>query len=214
MTLALGAGGDLPLDGVSARVRLDAGRVLLEDAGRSTVLPRYRPTRLGRYFLLPGGTAARPMLTVFDTTRARKAPRWFPHDPALEFIGTLTLPERPATRRLLAPDGIEVEATEAGTVLVPLGGRATRLTVMRIPDPSTGESELEIFFRDATNAKGTYPAGRFVSLVPIGDGRYRLDLNRARNPFCAYSTAYACPLPWQGNVLPAEVRAGEQYVTE
>ena len=81
-------------------------------------------------------------------------------------------------------------------------------------DPGTGESELEIFFRDSTNGNGTYPAGRFVSLIPLGDGRYRLDFNRARNPFCAYSTAYACPLPWQGNVLPAPVRAGEQYVTE
>jgi hypothetical protein len=212
--LTLGTDGDLPLEAVDARIRIDAGRVLLEDGGRRSVLPRHRPTRLGRYHVVPGGTAAKPMLTVFDSAEARKSPRWFAYDPALEFIGRLTPPERPATRRLLAPDGIEVEATEAGTVLVPMGGGATRLTVMRIPDPSTGESELEIFFRDGTNAKGTYPAGRFVSLVPLGDGRYRLDFNRARNPFCAYSTAYACPLPWQGNVLPAPVRAGEQYVTE
>ena len=83
---------------------------------------------------------------------------------------------------------------------------------MRIPDPATGESELEIFFRDSTNLSGTYPAGRFVSLTPAGEGRYRLDFNRARNPFCAYSSAYACPAPWRGNALPAAIAAGEKYL--
>jgi hypothetical protein len=213
--LGLGAGEGPELEGVpDARVRIESGRVVLTGLGAPRTLPRFRPTRLGKYTLVPGGTGSQPVLTVFDSTRPRKTPRFFPHDPALAFVGTLTPPARPAARRLLTPDGIEVEATEAGTVLVPLGGAATTLRVMRIPDPSTGESELEIFFRDSTNARGTYPAGRFVALVPEGGGRYRLDFNRARNPFCAYSTAYACPLPWQGNTLPAHIRAGEQYVTE
>jgi uncharacterized protein (DUF1684 family) len=50
-----------------------------------------------------------------------------------------------------------------------------------------------------------------VSLVPTGDGRYRLDFNRARNPFCAYSSAFACPAPWRGNAIGAKVEAGERY---
>lgn len=213
--LELGTGIGPGLEGLDgARVTLDGGRVQLNGIGTPRTLPRYRPTSLGRYTVVPGGTAAKPVLTVFDSTRPRKAPRYYDYDAALVFTGTLTPPAEPASRRLLTPDGIEVEATEAGTVLVPLGGVATRLRVMRIPDPATGESELEIFFRDSTNARGTYPAGRFVTLIPESAGRYRLDFNRARNPFCAYSTAYACPLPWQGNVLPAHVRAGERYVTD
>ncbi|HEU4830074.1 MAG TPA: DUF1684 domain-containing protein [Gemmatimonadales bacterium] len=213
--LDLGSGGGREPDGIrDARVSIEGGRILLHGSGAPRSLPRYRPTRLGRYSLVPGGTAAKPVLTVFDSTRPRKAPRYFDYDPSLSFVGPLTPPAAPASRRLLTPDGIEVEATEAGTVLVPLGGVATALKVMRIPDPATGESELEVFFRDSTNTRGTYPAGRFVALIPEGGGRYRLDFNRARNPFCAYSTAYACPLPWQGNVLPAHVRAGEQYVTD
>ena len=104
----------------------------------------------------------------------------------------------------------EVEATEAGTVRVPLGGITTSLRVRRIPGDAD-ESDLEIYFRDATSGRGSYPAGRFVSLTPLPDGRYRLDLNRARNPFCAYSSVYACPVPWPGNSLPGEARAGERY---
>ena len=81
----------------------------------------------------------------------------------------------------------------------------------RIPT-GEDESELEIYFRDATNDQGTYPAGRFVSLVPAGEGRYRLDFNRARNPFCAYSSAFPCPAPWRGNTIEGKVEAGEKYL--
>ena len=58
---------------------------------------------------------------------------------------------------------------------------------------------------------GSYPAGRFVSLLPRPDGSYFLDFNRARNPFCAYNTVYPCPAPWSGNNLPDAVKAGERY---
>ena len=204
--------GDLPLEGVAeARVTQDGGAVRLETGGERRMLPRFRPTSLGRYTLVAGGTPGRAVLTVFDSARAPGAPEYFAADPSVVFVGRLLPPSAPRVERLLAPDGVEVEATEAGSVLVTLGGATTRLKVMRIPDPATGESELEIFFRDSTNAKGTYPAGRFVALAPAGDGRYRLDFNRARNPFCAYSSAYACPAPWRGNVLPAAIAAGEQY---
>ena len=213
--LSLGSDGGPALEGLQGtRVNVEGGRVVLNGLGTPRPLPRFRPTRLGRYLLVPGGTAATPVLTVFDSSRARKAPRWYAHDPSLEFVGALTPPAQASARRLLTPDGVEVEATDAGTVLVRLGGVATRLRVMRIPDPATGESELEVFFRDSTNAGETYPAGRFVALIPEGGDRYRLDFNRARNPFCAYSSAYACPLPWQGNVLPGHVRAGERYVRD
>lgn len=210
--IRIAADGDLPLEGVpEARVTQDGATVRLESGGERRVLPRFRPAALGRYTLVAGGTAGRAVLTVFDPHRPAGAPQYYEPDPSLVFVGPLLPPAAPRAERLLAPDGVEVEATEAGSVLVSLGGGSTRLRVMRIPDPATGESELEIFFRDSTNAAGTYPAGRFVSLVPAGEGRYRLDFNRARNPFCAYSSAYACPAPWRGNALPARIAAGEQY---
>jgi uncharacterized protein (DUF1684 family) len=114
--------------------------------------------------------------------------------------------------RVLAVDGIETEATEAGTVTVPVGGHSVRLRVRRIPTGMEDEADLEIYFRDGTNGQGTYPAGRFVTLIPLGDGRYRLDFNRARNPFCAYSSAFPCPAPWRGNTIDARIEAGEKYL--
>ena len=81
----------------------------------------------------------------------------------------------------------------------------------RLPGQSAEEWELEIYFRDATSGRGSYPAGRFVSLQPLGSGRYLLDFNRARNPFCAYSSVYPCPVPWAGNTITGPVAAGERY---
>jgi hypothetical protein len=209
-----GAGADVPLEGVAEHRLSAAGATLaLEGPTGHRAVPRGRPVPLGRYLLVASGPSGRLAITVFDSAaRVSKAVTHYPVDPALAFIVRLQPPERSGTVRLLAVDGLEVEATEAGSVLVPLGGGA-RLMVRRLPAGTGEESDLEIFFRDSTNAAGTYPAGRFVTLVPAADGQYRLDFNRARNPFCAYNSVYPCPAPWRGNSIAAPVAAGERYVS-
>jgi len=206
------ADADIPLAGVPAHVVAPrAGGIGLEGPGVSRLMPRGLPVRLHGYTLTVDGPAGREVLTVFGPHHAAKRPAYYPVTPGFAFVGSLLPPEHRGTVRLLGVDGIEVEAAEAGSVVVSIGGTRTRLLVRRLPSPGGEESELEIFFRDETNGRTTYPAGRFVSLVPAPGGRYRLDFNRARNPFCAYSSAYACPAPWRGNTLPAAVTAGEQY---
>ena len=210
--VTIGPEADLPLEGVPLqRLRQDDRGVALEVGADRRALPPQRPLQVGRFSLVVGGTPGRAIVTVFDSTLPTGTPEYFEHRGALAFVGPLQPPATPRAQRMLAPDGVEVEATDAGTVSVPIGGTTTRLRVMRMPDPVSGEAELEIFFRDSTNTTDTYPAGRFVSLVPVAGGRYRLDFNRARNPFCAYSSAYACPAPWSGNLIPARVEAGEKY---
>ncbi|MBA3496723.1 MAG: DUF1684 domain-containing protein, partial [Gemmatimonadales bacterium] len=188
------ADADVPLDGVPEhRLRQRAGAITLESGGRSRAMRHGLPVRVGRYTLTTGGPAGRAVLTVFGAGHNGKPPSYYAIEPALTFLGPLTPPTQPGTVRVLGADGVEVEAAEAGSVLVRIGGERVRLRVLRLPTAGGEESELEIFFRDGTNGRGTYPAGRFVALVPVGPGRYRLDFNRARNPFCAYSSAYPCP---------------------
>jgi hypothetical protein len=204
---------DVPLDGVAEhRVTERDGVVTLAGPEGARVVPAGRSIPLGAYSLSSGGVAGRRVITVYGPSRATKAADYYPYDPTLVFVGPMSPPEQPGKVRVLAVDGIETEATEAGTVVVPIGGRPVRLRVRRIPTGIEDEAELEIYFRDATNAEGTYPAGRFVALVPVGDRRYRLDFNRARNPFCAYSSAFPCPAPWRGNTIEAKVEAGERYL--
>jgi hypothetical protein len=205
------AGADIPLPGIEEyRVSPSGANLVLDGPGGQRLVSRGRPYRVGQYALYLSGPRGGPILTVFADEGRKEPPGFYDYDPSLVFTGPLLRPERTEPVRVLASDGIEADATEVGTVIVPLGGRTT-LRVLRIPVAGSDESELEIFFRDSTNGDGTYPAGRFVSLVPAGPGKFRLDFNRARNPYCAYSPVYACPLPWQGNVIEGPVRAGERY---
>jgi hypothetical protein len=202
---------DIPLDGIGEhRLVVDGAMVVLEGPADKQQGTRGRSFQLGNYTLYLSSAPSGPIVTVFGQPSLKQPPGYYDYDPSLVFIGPMLPPEQPGRVRVLGTDGIEVDATEAGTVLVPLGGM-TRLRVRRIPLGGGEESELEIFFRDGSNGDGSYPAGRFVSLVPAGDRKFRLDFNLARNPFCAYSRVYACPLPWPGNVISAPVRAGERY---
>jgi uncharacterized protein len=70
---------------------------------------------------------------------------------------------------------------------------------------------LFVPFKDQTNGQTTYGGGRYldVRISSIQDGRITLDLNRAYNPFCAYSEGYNCPIPPPENHLPVSIEAGE-----
>lgn len=209
--LTLGPEGAIVLpDAEAARVVTDGGRVVLEQGTRRQPLTRGVPKVLGPYRLLAGGIASRTTLTVFGDAAKAKQTSWYPVSRVA--IDTVTLaPGSGARVTLLAPDGTDVEAIEAGTVTVKRFGLPATLTVRRFPGASDDESELEIFFRDSTNSAGSYPAGRFITLVPLGGNRYLADFNSARNPWCAYNTVFPCPAPWPGNTIRAKVEAGEKY---
>lgn len=202
---------DVPLEGVAEhRLTGDGGIVRLDGPTEKEQSGGGRSFQLGTYKLFLSSSPSGPVVTVFGPPSGKQPPGYYPYHSSLVFIGPMLPPEQPGKLRVLGTDGIEVEGTEVGAVLVPLGG-TTRLRVLRIPLGGE-ESELEIFFRDGSNGDGTYPAGRFVSLIPAGAGKFRLDFNMARNPFCAYSAIYACPLPWRGNVITQPIRAGERYM--
>ncbi|MGE3524611.1 MAG: DUF1684 domain-containing protein [Gemmatimonadales bacterium] len=211
--IALGpADADVPLAAAGPwRIAEAPGGLILEGRSLRRTLPRYRLTTVGAYSFFPSGERGRTKVTVFGPVHDAHEPVYFEYDSSFVFIGPLLRDDAPEPVRILALDGLEVEATRVGSVLVPDGTAGTRLRVYRVPDPGTEESELTIYFQDATNDAGTYPAGRFVSLIPLPDGRYRLDFNRARNPFCAYSTVYPCPAPWPGNRLQRGIAVGEKY---
>ena len=215
--LTLGpATADLPLAGAPpGRITERDGRVTLKLGAETLTLTRGRTTVVGAWRLVAGGPPGRSAVTVYRAEPGKeKQPLYYPYDPSSVYIVTLTPAREARVQRVLAPDGVEVEATDAGTVNVTIGGVPATLSVRRLPGATQDESELEIYFRDATANRGSYPAGRFLSLIPRPDGRYLLDFNRARNPFCAYNTVYPCPAPWRGNLVTRPVKAGERYAGE
>jgi uncharacterized protein (DUF1684 family) len=98
-------------------------------------------------------------------------------------------------------------------------------------EPSPGYLEFEIFgrkytldvvgdddglftiFKDKTAGDTTYGSGRFlyVEEKPKPNTIFKLDLNRAYNPPCAFSEFTTCPLPPKQNILDTKIEAGEKY---
>lgn len=101
-------------------------------------------------------------------------------------------------------DGAVRDYERAGTVSFVVDGAAARLTLY-----DTGHDGLFVPFRDATSGHATYGAGRYLDLRPNSNGTVTLDFNLAYNPFCAYNTAYSCPLPPHENWLDVAIAAGE-----
>jgi len=94
-----------------------------------------------------------------------------------------------------------------GYVEFKLAGKTQRLDVV-------GDDEgLFMIFRDDTAGKTTYKPGRFlyVEKKPEPNKPFKLDLNRAYNPPCAFSEYTTCPLPPEQNILKVKVEAGEKY---
>ena len=107
--------------------------------------------------------------------------------------------------------------------------RFGRIGWLAIPFPA-GERRLALYwmegyagglflpFRDATNGRETYPAGRYLldaaKSADLGGDLERqsliLDFNFAYQPSCAFDPKWACPLAPPENRVDIEVRAGER----
>jgi len=74
------------------------------------------------------------------------------------------------------------------------------------------DSTLFIPFTDRTNGHETYGGGRYLDAVQpkLNETGIKLDFNRAYNPFCAYNSAYSCPVPPAENQLQVPVPVGEK----
>ncbi|MFL5732210.1 MAG: DUF1684 domain-containing protein [Chloroflexia bacterium] len=135
---------------------------------------------------------------------------YYPVDPEFRVTATLVPDVHPGTFRVQTTTGDYKEYTRIGRLEFMLGGQTLSLTAFVPPadEPMHG-NRIFVPFRDATSAKETYGAGRYLDLNKREGNEYVLDFNRAYNPFCAYSPYYSCPLPPGENNLPVEIRAGE-----
>jgi uncharacterized protein len=145
--------------------------------------------------------------------------RHFDHDPRLRF--TVPVERAPADD----PTALALELPNSGSDALSF----RRIGVLRLPFPD-GEQRLSAFwlagyagglfipFRDATNGRETYGAGRYlVDAAKSHDlgvdettGELILDFNFATQPSCAFDPRWACPLAPPENRLDIAVRAGER----
>ena len=128
--------------------------------------------------------------------------------PAEPLFGGLTL-------ALPVSTGGQEEFTRIGAVEVALPGGTRQLGVYWMAGYAGG---IFLPFRDATNGRETYGAGRYLldtaksaDLGPgAAPGSLVLDFNFAFHPSCAFDPRWSCPLAPPENRLDLPVEAGER----
>jgi hypothetical protein len=139
---------------------------------------------------------------------------YFEPDPAYRVTATVHLvePDEDAVYRMETSTGGEQRYLKVAELEFELDGESYMLGGYR----QEGEERESLFvpFRDKTTGQQTYGAGRYMELEAEGDleegMEIPIDFNLAYSPFCAYSDAYACPLPPEENWLETTIEAGEK----
>jgi uncharacterized protein (DUF1684 family) len=228
LTVGRAAGNDLRIDDSEVlprhlRVTVEGDRFRVEavDAGahftvgtedKREAIVDPSSIRIGR-FQLRLSHQRYPGIIVFDPKsphfKTYKGLKYFPADLAYRYELPLTPNPKPETMVILSTRGNQRNAQRMGWFDLVVGATPVRLEAVRLLEPGVGETDISVFFRDATSGAESYPLGRYVDPKKLPNGNYLLDFNFAYNPACAFSDHYNCPIPPKNNVLPVAIRAGE-----
>jgi uncharacterized protein len=143
-----------------------------------------------------------------ENRRSFKGLNYYPENPALRLEVKL---EEFATKDIIKMQTTTQETQtyrRFGQFTFSIEGQQARLTIYK---DRTG---YFLPFVDGLAGKETYPAGRYLEPVPLGESRFRIDFNLAYNPFCAYNDFYSCPLTPFENRVKVPIRAGEKIFHE
>ncbi len=103
-----------------------------------------------------------------------------------------------------------------GEITFDLNDKINKLTVFqRSPIDPKHPNSLFLPFFDETNALTSYGGGRYLDLdIDDIEDSFRIDFNKAYNPYCAYEDGYSCMIPPIENKLDIEIKAGVSYNNE
>ena len=146
-----------------------------------------------------------------DQKKHFKALKYFSFDPKYIFSGpikryilNINNPEYYAT--FLTNKGTNKRYVRYGNFHFQLEGKDYSLEVFK----SILSDNLFVPFKDKTNGRETYEAGRYIDTEILEGYKMVLDFNMAYPPSCAYNDKFVCVLPPKENTLNVEIRAGEK----
>ena len=144
------------------------------------------------------------------------------HEQKHAFEGLIYFPENPILRKEVQ---VEVFPTQETVSIQKSGGESqTYKRYGRFKFDVDGQiAELTLYsskdgfflpFVDSLAGKETYPAGRYIEVEQLPNGKFLVDFNLAYNPYCAYNEKWSCPLTPPENRLKVPIRAGEKIFHE
>lgn len=133
---------------------------------------------------------------------------YYPADPEWRMVVRPEPAETPEPITLLDTLGNLRQYTVHARLKLAYRDRGFTLLVYRAP-----AGHLFLPFRDRTSGEETYEVGRYLELREGPEpGTVIVDFNYAKNPYCAYSEDWACPLVPEPNHVDLAVRAGERFI--
>jgi uncharacterized protein (DUF1684 family) len=138
--------------------------------------------------------------------------KYFPSDSSWVFQSRLSLYPEMKPVVILDTKGSRRDGVLFGYLEFTRDGAVRKLNVYRMTGPIRGIYHYAIWFTDRTTGDSTYEVGRYLDFQKDEDPAhvYTIDFNLAYNPYCAYSPAYACPIPRVEDRLELAVTAGEK----
>ncbi len=164
---------------------------------------------------------------VRDTSARYHGINWFPVDPAYCGRSVLHAYADPETVVVMGTKGEARRQLRYGYFEFPFPGASGAPVMIRLNaykfTPYDGDryarypEALSIWFTDSTTGRETYGVGRYIDGgedMHDPNHAYVIDLNKAYNPYCAYSPMYSCAIPRKEDHLEVAVRAGEMKYHE
>lgn len=205
-------------------------KVLVEDlsssqkmtfkVGQSKVVPWKKSLYLSTYEV-----DSRKRLRVFvhdlsDPHLSQKRKRqFFSYNPKTLHDAKWIWLSSPRTIKMQRSDGSSEEMSTLAELHFFVGGEEQSLSVYDYAEKENivrQHDSVLLLFRDLSNGRQTYGAGRFMFL-PIGKkmgqiktgDKISLDFNYSYNPPCSVSKGFHCPLPQ--DFINLDIQAGEKY---
>ncbi|MET4075897.1 DUF1684 domain-containing protein [Hymenobacter sp. UYCo722] len=136
--------------------------------------------------------------------------KYYPGDPTFIPHADVSRNEKPDTTLLQMSDNKSEKYLNWGLVKFNINNAPQQLHLYL--KANGRDSTLFIPFTDLTNGHDTYGGGRYLDapIPKLNETEIQLDFNRAYNPFCAYNSAFSCPVPPAENRLPVAIPVGEK----
>ncbi|HVM70244.1 MAG TPA: DUF1684 domain-containing protein [Anaerolineales bacterium] len=134
--------------------------------------------------------------------------KYFPENPTLRLEVSVDVFSRQETVSIQTTGGVPQSYKRYGHFKFSVDGQVAELTLY------ANEDGYFLPFADSLAGKGTYPAGRYLEVEQLPDGKFLVDFNLAYNPYCAYNEQWSCPLTPAENRLKVAIRAGEKIFHE
>jgi uncharacterized protein len=134
--------------------------------------------------------------------------KYFPENPSLRQEVTVEFFPTQETVSIQTTGGQLQSYKRYGRFKFNVDGKVAELTLY------SSEDGFFLPFADSLAGKETYPAGRYLEVEQLPDGKFLVDFNLAYNPYCAYNEQWSCPLTPAENRLKVAIRAGEKIFHE